>query len=129
MTAHSHGLNGHTHDFTPSGSISEKSLKGSFTYPQVYTVTSGIFSHKNHDSIKTVGDYNRAISTVSMDASHNHTFSGTKDVTSKNYDKTTSVTTQGSFLGSKGTTASIGSATAFSIMPPYVVKYCWERIA
>lgn len=28
-----------------------------------------------------------------------------------------------------GTTSSSGSGTAFSILPPYIVKYCWERIA
>ena len=33
------------------------------------------------------------------------------------------------FTGSKGTTESNGSGTSFSILPPYVVKYCWERTA
>ena len=28
-----------------------------------------------------------------------------------------------------GTTGSNGSGTSFSILPPYVVKYCWERTA
>ena len=33
------------------------------------------------------------------------------------------------FTGTAGTTGSNGSNTAFSILPPYVVKYCWERTA
>ena len=40
-----------------------------------------------------------------MDLSHEHTYSGS------------------------GTTSSEGSGTSFSILPPYVVKYCWERTA
>ena len=38
-------------------------------------------------------------------------------------------TVSSSFSGSAGTTGSNGSGTSFSILPPYVVKYCWERTA
>lgn len=34
-----------------------------------------------------------------------------------------------SFSGTQGTTGTSGSGTALDIMPPYVVKYCWERTA
>ena len=34
-----------------------------------------------------------------------------------------------SFSGTAGYTGSNGSGTSFSILPPYVVKYCWERTA
>ena len=34
-----------------------------------------------------------------------------------------------SFTGTAGTTGSNGSGSSFSILPPYVVKYCWERTA
>ena len=34
-----------------------------------------------------------------------------------------------SFTGTAGYTGSNGSGTSFSILPPYVVKYCWERTA
>ena len=34
-----------------------------------------------------------------------------------------------SFSGTSGTTGSSGSGSSFSILPPYIVKYCWERIA
>ena len=33
------------------------------------------------------------------------------------------------FTGYGGTTSPEGSGTSFSILPPYVVKYCWERTA
>ena len=34
-----------------------------------------------------------------------------------------------SFTGTTGNTSSSGSGSSFSILPPYVVKYCWERTA
>lgn len=51
---------------------------------------------------------------------HNHTFTGTTSAT----DSATPT-----FTGTSGTTGSNGSGTSFSIMPPYVVKYCFERTA
>ena len=47
---------------------------------------------------------------------------------------TTGSTTQGgtvssSFTGNSGNTGVVGSGSSISIMPPYVVKYCWERTA
>ena len=42
--------------------------------------------------------------------------------------KTTGSTTP-TFIGTAGTTGSNGSGTSFSILPPYVVKYCFERTA
>lgn len=56
-------------------------------------------------------------------------FTGSSGTTSGNSEKTTSETASGSFTGSAGTTESNGSGTDFSIMPPYVIKYCFERIA
>ena len=37
--------------------------------------------------------------------------------------------TQPSFSGTAGYTDANGSGSSFSILPPYIVKYCWERIA
>ena len=34
-----------------------------------------------------------------------------------------------SFTGTAGYTGSNGSGSSFSILPPYIVKYCWERTA
>ena len=56
-------------------------------------------------------------------------FTGSSGTTSGNSEKTTFETASGSFTGSAGTTESNGSGTDFSIMPPYVIKYCFERIA
>ena len=47
---------------------------------------------------------------------------------------TTGSTTQAgtvasTFTGTSSSTSSVGSATAINILPPYIVKYCWERTA
>ena len=34
-----------------------------------------------------------------------------------------------SFTGTAGNTSSSGSGSSFFILPPYIVKYCWERTA
>lgn len=59
---------------------------------------------------------------------HKHTYSG-GGITDGSSGVTASTTSTGSFSGSAGTTGESGSGTAFSILPPYVVKYCWERTA
>ncbi len=64
--------------------------------------------------------------TCTGDHTHELKVQGPTDGTSGN---TTSETATGSFKGSAGITESNGSGTDFSIMPPYVVKYCFERIA
>ncbi len=56
-------------------------------------------------------------------------FTGSQGTTDGASGNTTSVTSSGTFSGTQGTTGSKGSGTSFSILPPYVVKYCWERIA
>ena len=68
---------------------------------------------------------------------HGHTFTGTTktttsistNITSTVSQNISSVTTTGSFTGSTGTTSSTGGGSSFSILPPYLVKYCWERTA
>ena len=60
---------------------------------------------------------------------HRHSFIGTNANTDGNSSNTTSTTSTGSFSGSSGTTNTSGSGTSFSIIPPYVVKYCFERTA
>lgn len=64
--------------------------------------------------------------TCTGDHTHSFSVSGT---TGGNSGNTTSTTSTGSFSGTQGTTSSNGSGTAFNILPPYVVKYCWERTA
>ena len=55
------------------------------------------------------------------------TFTGTAGTTGGNSGNTTSV--QPTFTGTAGTTGGTGSGTSVDKMPPYIVKYCWERIA
>ena len=38
-------------------------------------------------------------------------------------------TVASTFTGTSSSTGSVGSATAVNILPPYIVKYCWERTA
>jgi microcystin-dependent protein len=35
----------------------------------------------------------------------------------------------GTFSGNEGTTSTVGGGQAHNNMPPYIVKYCWERTA
>ena len=55
-------------------------------------------------------------------------FSGTEGTTSAAGTGNTGATTP-SFTGTAGYTGSNGSGSSFSILPPYIVKYCWERTA
>lgn len=56
-------------------------------------------------------------------------FKGTEGTTTTASSTVQNTTTSGSFSGSTGTTDKSGSGTAFSVLPPYVVKYLWERTA
>ena len=60
--------------------------------------------------------YPNARGCLHIDVSHSH------NVTARG-------TVSSSFSGSAGTTGSNGSGSSFSILPPYVVKYCFERTA
>ncbi|WP_443735917.1 phage baseplate protein [Treponema sp.] len=57
--------------------------------------------------------------------SHNHSFTGYQIETSA----TQGGTVKSTFTGNFETTEITGDGDAFSILPPYVVKYCWERTA
>ena len=197
MNAHSHGLNGHTHSFTPSGSVSS-----SFTGTK--TTTGGMSENATGDfesvirSVITVASNNTDIANwrnnnndgnasyvtgcfsigpdkfiayginndppwrpdhagtfspstrgcLHIDVSHTHSitakgtvsssFTGLSGTTEGNNGDTKSTTSTGSFTGSLGYTSDTGGTIGstgnnhtkeFSIMPPYVVKYCWERTA
>ena len=61
-------------------------------------------------------------------------FSGNYTKTRGSYDDTGPASPSGTFSGATGTTSSYGgdgngNVSSFSNMPPYIVKYCWERIA
>lgn len=40
-----------------------------------------------------------------------------------------SVSSNPTFSGTRSTTENSGSGQSFSVMNPYIVKYCWERTA
>ena len=56
------------------------------------------------------------------------TFSGTAGNTGSGGGSDTGSTAP-SFTGTSGYTDASGSGSPFSILPPYIVKYCWERTA
>lgn len=95
-------LPSHTHGFTPKGTVS---------------VTGGNHTHgiglSGGDPSNIEGgleNRNRTSTKKYTDYSGNLSFST-------------------SFTGTAGTTTATGSGSEIDNMPPYVVKYCWERIA
>lgn len=145
MNGHTHGLNSHTHSFsatTGSGGSHKHNV-------EVYNSASGGGKDWRRFPPSYDGEQNTYGSNSYSDTgyiqsagSHTHTVSGTTGANSGNTASTTSTgsftgtagttggtTSTGSFTGTAGTTGSKGSGQAVSIMPPYVVKYCWERTA
>lgn len=144
MNSHSHGLNNHTHSFSKTAtttstvtdakeSTTSKNLTGfiplAFTAGTTGTANGIIQNPSSSNIVKIMGaDISTGYNACNINATHQHRFtvSGT---TGGNSENTTPTTSTGSFTGTAGTTGSNGSGTAFSILPPYVVKYCWERTA
>ena len=143
LPSHTHGMNNHTHSFTPTGSVSAHSHDvGSLA-------TSSTGGH-NHNLMSTnrddpyckglngtqgdlVGGLNSALggsiayvnkSLVSWVYDHSHPITGRTG-----YDPATFIGTPGTTGTASGNTTATGSGTAFSNMPPYIGKYCWERTA
>ena len=124
--SHTHTGPSHSHSFTPSGTVSSHShaMSSSSSYIGVSDVSSA------GDLLKDDGDcgaYNatghwrfRKYLFVGNTGNAQPSFSGTAGYTGE---------TAPSFTGTTGYTDSNGSGTSFSILPPYVVKYCWERTA
>ena len=162
MNAHSHGLNNHTHSFTPSGIVSSTFTGTAVTSDKMSAHSTGWFqvmpSSGARDGNDTVADgttftkgdlvsdtadfdteIHRSSRRINMNIAHTHSvtakgtvssiFTGTDGITGGNSTNTTSVITTGSFTGSTRTTSSTGGGSSFSILPPYLVKYCWERTA
>ena len=126
----------HTHSFTPSGDISDTTATGTVSNHTHSFSWSGSHSHN------TLGIGGRSETDEGfgggIDCNRNY---GSNKVATSSTTLTVSGTTKSStptftgtahnhnFIGDAGTTSSNGSGTSFSILPPYVVKYCFERTA
>ena len=143
LPSHTHELNNHTHSFIPKGSVS------SHRHGVGTLATSSSGSHKHNLQSTTRDDVNcKGLNGVEGDlvgglnskfggdiayvdrnlvqsaGAHTHTITG----------DTASVTpiftgSQGTTGAANGNTTATGSGTKFSNMPPYIGKYCWERVA
>lgn len=86
------------------------------------TGPSGTYYSTNSSSQKYIQDTSvKPAGTVSS------TFTGTASTTGVASGNTSTATP--TFTGTAGTTGATGSGTDINKMPPYVVKYCWERTA
>lgn len=101
------GNNGSEHDETGYITTDEKTITISGT-------TSGNHTHTTNSLMNTSGT---AITNTGTE-SQNHTHSVTASGTVQNHSHTLPANTEAN-----------GSGSSFSILPPYVVKYCWERTA
>lgn len=124
VASHSHGLNNHTHSFSAT-------TKGTGKHSHYVTVTAWGMSAGAHGTSLQAGggsknytyDFSKGDLTTQT-GDHTHSVSGTTGGSTSN-----TVSFQPAFTGTPGTTGETGSGTSFSNMPPYIVKYCWERVA
>ena len=142
--SHSHTGPSHTHSFTPSGTVSSHSHTGpSHTHDlkdgtaNVATQTSTSITHyiRSYDDfrggVKSGGHLDESVDsekekiTITASSTSTSTISGSTEAAGTGYTGETAP----SFTGTAGYTDSNGSGSSFSILPPYVVKYCWERTA
>ncbi|WP_288621131.1 hypothetical protein [uncultured Treponema sp.] len=130
---HKHNIPGYWSSF--AGGDYDVLHRGDIGSLTTNTVKTGI-------SILTSGSHQHSFSGIA----HNHSFSGSAGTTATatqggtvassftGKEGTTGSATQAgtvasTFTGTSSSTGSVGSATAVNILPPYIVKYCWERTA
>lgn len=123
-------LPSHNHIFTPTGTVSSHnhgvgslatSSGGKHDHYFNYARGKGGTHWMTESVIETVADDYRysgsSPSLISDSGTHTHSITGN----TANFTPT--------FTGTAGNTSATGSGTSFSNMPPYVVKYCWERVS
>lgn len=142
MTLAVSNLPSHSHYFTSNGTISGGSYSFSGTAGTV-NVSGGSHRHNLSHNVSSweyswdaptprsirelsFGDYTNIIfiDTYHTEYSGNLSMSG-----SFTPQGSVSVSSNPTFSGTRSTTENSGSGQSFSIMNPYVVKYCWERTA
>ena len=144
--SHTHTGPSHTHSFTPSGTIS---INGDHTHLVYYDLVRSVGTANSFSVNQGISRY-QELEGTSKAGSHRHDFSGDAGNTGASGTGNTGSTepsftgtagntgaagtgntgsTEPSFSGTAGNTDSSGSGSSFSILPPYVVKYCWERTA
>lgn len=109
----------HSHSFTPAGTVSSD-----FTGTEETGKFGGVRSQ--------AGGTTEATGVFSWGAQHE--WIGRREgaygyMRGVNFSMTPKGSVDSTFSGASGTTGASGSGVAFSTMPPYVVKYCWERTA
>lgn len=111
LQSHSHTLNNHTHSF--SATTSTKNLTGSTrvgVWKTFENYDSGILDANNATiNLGSTGGSNCGYATLNVNASHNHTVSGTTG-------------------GNNGNTSSTGTGNAGNLQP-FVTVYMWKRTA
>ena len=134
----------HTHSFTPSGKVGSHTHTGpSHSHglkngtANVATSTSTSITHyisqyANYNGNRRAGDHlditdniDREKISITASSRSSSTISGSTEAAGTGNTGSTAP----SFTGTAGNTDSSGSGSSFSILPPYVVKYCWERTA
>ena len=157
--SHTHTGPSHTHSFSGNTGEMSQNSSGTVTLGGTEILDSvGTGNIKNVTEWSGGGHggghtTERNITKIEINVSHTHRFSGTTGEagtgntgsttpsftgtagntgsTTPSFTGTSGYTgdTAPSFTGTSGYTGSNGSGTSFSILPPYVVKYCWERTA
>jgi hypothetical protein len=135
--SHKHGLNNHTHSFSGTTSDMSGNSTGSFAVGLAtadvvrWKIATAYGNCKRSYSLGTltygtdgVYELSNHPNTVEIDIEHTHTFSGTTGG-SNAYTSAT----QPPFTGTRAQTEGTGSGSAVTVMNPYVVKYCWERVS
>ena len=149
IPSHTHTGPSHTHSFTPSGTISSHTHTIEHTHTRGTMEITGYFSGFRPQSanIQVSGAFYSSMesrvasaegmpgvyynSNINMKASRSWTGNTSSP------DKGVSGEAQPEFTGTAGTTesagngntGSTGSSQSHNNMPPYIVKYCWERTA
>lgn len=145
-------VSSHTHNFTPEGTVSSTFTGTAVTTGAMSGNSTGTMKAQriitadkdNTDAVTFSGnmsqlgtstkggtawsDGRRNASGFKIDVSHTHSVTA-KGTVSSSFTGTAGTTGSATptFTGTAGNTGSTGSGTSFSILPPYIVKYCWQR--